>query len=178
LGLFHLLQAIIVLALGLRTESNAGKFKLPLTTLYLDWQTGFPTQKLVQEGELPFVAVTSGFAWMSAVAHIGILLVFRKYYIPGLRRGINRFRWIEYSASSSLMIGLMAMLFGMYDIISLVLIMSINACMNFFGYLMETSNVGMIKVDWTPFNFGGKQKMRYADIGFTKVIINYSFYNC
>lgn len=159
MGLLHLFQAVVVLALGLRTESTAGKFKLPLTTLYLDWQSGVPTQNLVVQGTVPFVAVTSGFAWMSAVAHLGILLVFRSYYIPGLRKGINRFRWVEYAMSSSLMIALMAMLFGVYDILSLVLIMSINACMNFFGYLMETSNEGKTKIDWTPFNFGGKLKI-------------------
>jgi Heliorhodopsin len=132
------------------------KFKLPLTTLFLDWGKGFPVQKLVVQGYLPFVAVTSGFSWMSAVAHFFVLIFFSTYYIPDLRRGINRFRWIEYAFSSSLMIGLIAMLFGMYDVISLVLIMSVNATMNLFGFLMETSNVGKKTYDWTPFTFGGK----------------------
>jgi Heliorhodopsin len=132
------------------------KFKLPLTTLFLDWSNGFPVQKLVIQGYLPFVAVTSGFSWMSAVAHFFVLIFFSTYYIPDLRRGINRFRWIEYAFSSSLMIGLIAMLFGMYDVISLVLIMSVNATMNLFGFLMETSNVGKKTYDWTPFTFGGK----------------------
>lgn len=40
-----------------------------------------------------------------------------------LQRGVNRFRWYEYAFSSSLMMGLIAMLFGMYDVISLVLVM-------------------------------------------------------
>lgn len=133
------------------------KFKLPLTTLFLEWGKGFPVQKLVVQGYLPFVAVTSGFSWMSAVAHFFVLIFFSTYYIPDLRRGINRFRWIEYAFSSSLMIGLIAMLFGMYDIISLVLIMSVNATMNLFGFLMETSNVGKNNYDWTPFTFGGKR---------------------
>ena len=112
-------------------------------------------QKLVVQAYLPFVAVTSGFAWMSAIAHFIILIFFSKYYIPDLRKGINRFRWIEYAFSSSLMIGLIAMLFGMYDIISLVLLMSVNATMNLFGFLMETANVGKNVYDWNPFIFGG-----------------------
>lgn len=50
-----------------------------------------------------------------------------------LRKGINYFRWYEYAASSSLMIALICMLFGVYDIVTLLLIISINAVMNIFG---------------------------------------------
>ena len=135
---------------------NAIKFKLPLTTLFLDWAADYPVQKLIVSGYIPFVAVTSGFSWMSAAAHFTVLLFFNKIYIPDLRRGMNRFRWIEYAFSSSLMIGLIAMLFGMYDIISLVLLMSVNATVNLFGFLMETTNVNRKKCDWTPFYFGGQ----------------------
>ena len=155
-GIFHLIQAIFVLGLGLNPKSNAVKFKLPLTTLFLDWSGPFPVQKLVVSGLIPFVAVTSGFSWMSAAAHFTVLLFFSKIYIPDLRKGMNRFRWVEYAFSSSLMIGLIAMLFGMYDIISLVLLMSVNATMNFFGLLMETTNVDKKTNSWTPFYFGGE----------------------
>lgn len=54
------------------------------------------------------------------------------------------------------MIGLISQLFGIYDVLSLVLIMSINACMNFFGLIHETTNGGRKPgdVDWTPFVYG------------------------
>jgi len=52
------------------------------------------------------------------------------------------------------MIALIAMLFGIYDIISLVLIMSVNACMNFFGLIMEIHNQTTPAIDWTSFFFG------------------------
>ena len=52
------------------------------------------------------------------------------------------------------MIGLIAMLFGMYDIISLILLMSMNACMNLFGLMMEMINQNKKIKDWTPFYFG------------------------
>lgn len=68
-----------------------------------------PRTELLTRGMLPFCSVTSGFAWMSAAAHGIVLLFFHSHYIPDLRRGINRFRWFEYAASSSLMIGLIAM---------------------------------------------------------------------
>jgi hypothetical protein len=54
------------------------------------------------------------------------------------------------------MIALIAILFGCYDILSLILMMAVNACMCLFGLLMETMNVGKTsaELDWTPFIYG------------------------
>ena len=54
------------------------------------------------------------------------------------------------------MIALISMLFGVYDMITLVAIMSINASMNLFGllfevmksYLRETGKTAVDEVDW------------------------------
>jgi len=149
--ILHGLQAVIILFLGI--YGDAGKFKLPLTTLFLNWENNMPTQQLVVQGFIKFAAVSSSFSWLSAAAHL-LVLIFHNKYINDLRKGINRFRWFEYALSSSVMIGLIAMLFGMYDIISLILIMSVNACMNLYGYTMELQNQSTKKVDWTSFYFG------------------------
>ena len=53
------------------------------------------------------------------------------------------------------MIVLIAVLFGVYDIGALILIFAINACMNFFGLLMEKLNQYTTKTNWSPFIFGG-----------------------
>lgn len=153
-GLLHLVQAAAVLGLGLG-NTTLGKFKLPLTTLFTTWTRGYPQQELVVRGYLPFVAATSGFAWMSAVAHFSVLIGFQ-CYIADLRKGINRYRWVEYAFSSSWMIALIAMLFGCYDILTLVLLASCNAAMIWFGWLMETTNIGRkpSQIDWDPFIFG------------------------
>jgi hypothetical protein len=180
--ILHFIQAIICLIGGLRKGTSAGDFRLPLTTLFLEWNEQypngprFPEQILVQRALLPFVAVTSGFSWLSAAAHLVVLIHYKKY-IEDLRRGINQFRWFEYALSSSLMIGLIAMLFGMYDIISLVLIMSVNACMNLFGYNMENnSNLETRKVDWISFYFGSFAGY-YHYIIIIIIIINNNNYN-
>jgi hypothetical protein len=84
-----------------------------------------------------------------------VILSFDSYRY-GLRRGYNKFRWWEYSLSSSVMIALISMLFGVYDMITLVAIMSINASMNLFGllfevmnsYLRETGKTAVDEVDW------------------------------
>jgi len=149
--ILHSLQALIILILGISSDSS--KFKLPMTTIFLNWENNLPKQELIVRGFIKFAAVCSSFSWLSAAAHL-LVLVFFKTYINDLRNGINRFRWFEYSLSSSIMIALIAMLFGMYDIISLILIMSVNACMNLFGYMMELHNRFTKKTDWTSFNFG------------------------
>jgi len=127
------------------------------------WTDGYPKQQLQNHGDLPFAAVTSGFSFLSAAAHIIILLYFDRY-TEDLKRGINRFRWFEYALSSSLMIALIAMLFGVYDVMTLVGIMSVNACMNLFGLVQEELTVVRaelavlsrepLRVDWTPFLCG------------------------
>lgn len=52
------------------------------------------------------------------------------------------------------MIVLIALLFGVYDIGSLILIFFLNASMNLFGLDMEEINIGKEKVNWKPFIFG------------------------
>lgn len=107
---------------------------------------------------LPLAAVASTFSFLSALFHF-IVLVFYGKYIKDLRRGINKFRWWEYALSSSVMIMLIALLFGVWDILNLINIMAINACMNLFGLLFEEMNAnnreaGIKTVDWQAFIFG------------------------
>jgi hypothetical protein len=52
------------------------------------------------------------------------------------------------------MIAVIAILPGMYDLGSLILIFSLNATMLLFGLLMETQNEPGDRVNWTPFWFG------------------------
>ena len=143
--LFHLIQAIAVLGLGLG-NSQLSKFKLPLTTLFTIWPNGYPQQQLVIRGYLPFVAATSGFAFMSAFAHAAVLIGY-SCYVCDLRRRINRFRWIEYAFSSSWMIALIAMLFGCYDILTLVLIASVSHV----KMKVDILSISFILTDTVPF---------------------------
>ncbi|TPX33123.1 hypothetical protein SmJEL517_g03954 [Synchytrium microbalum] len=134
----HLVQACACLAIG-STSASLKQFKLPLTTTFAVWTTGYPVPTLVTRGLIPFVQVTSAFSFLSAFFHL-LVLIFWARYVSQIRRGINEFRWYEYSLSSSLMIFLISLLFGIYDIITLVNIFCINACMNYFGLLTEKMN--------------------------------------
>ncbi|MFX1537555.1 MAG: heliorhodopsin HeR, partial [Promethearchaeota archaeon] len=77
-----------------------------------------------------------------------------EWYINNLKKGINYARWYEYSLSSSVMIVIIAMLTGVYDLSALLLMFSLNAMMILCGLLMERYNQNREKVDWVPFLFG------------------------
>lgn len=105
--------------------------------------------------QLPFGVLAVSFLIISAIAHA--LIVWKKdKYVHDLKKGINRFRWFEYAISSSIMIVLIATLFGIYDIASLILIFIVNAAMNLFGLDMELLNSGedKKKINWGPFIWG------------------------
>merc|ERR1711964_240868 len=101
------------------------------------------------------IGVTAAiFVLLSAVAH-GYILLRWNVYINNIRWETNPARWYEYALSSSMMICAIAMLFGCYDLGSLVLIFFVNASMNLFGLLMEQMNPPRREhVNWTPFVMG------------------------
>ena len=61
---------------------------------------------------------------------------------------------MSFRTSSSLMMILIAMLNGMWDVPSLVLIFGLNAAMNLFGIMMEYDNENREQVRWTAFIYG------------------------
>mmetsp|Transcript_79148 Transcript_79148/g.255924 ORF Transcript_79148/g.255924 Transcript_79148/m.255924 type:complete len:291 (+) Transcript_79148:110-982(+) len=155
MGIMHLVWAVICLIVGLG-KSRAGEFRIPELTSYPDWSGGGrrgPVAAQQLRGLIPFVALTSVFAWMSAAAHFCVLVCF-KQYVKDLRAGLNQIRWLEYAGSSSLMIVLISMLFGIWDSHLLFQIGACNACMNFFGYAFEVQNRPGNKIDWSNFIFG------------------------
>ena len=104
---------------------------------------------------MPIAVIVSMFLFLSAIAHFLIVLpVLNKFYNEKIVKGINYFRWFEYALSSSLMIVLIAMLFGMYDIGTLILLIALNATMNLLGLVMEVHNQTTKKTNWISFWVG------------------------
>jgi hypothetical protein len=152
-GILHLLQAMALLLLGINSQQSSN-FKLPLTTSFVVWNNGIPNQQLKILGYLKFAPFASVFSWITAIAHFIVLLRY-KSYIQNLRQGKNTIRWYEYSLSASIMQALIAMLFGMYDIIMLILLLTVNFLSILFAHMMEIHNAKLKITDWTPFVFGG-----------------------
>eukprot|EP00163_Fabomonas_tropica_P009793 TRINITY_DN19697_c0_g1_i1.p1 TRINITY_DN19697_c0_g1~~TRINITY_DN19697_c0_g1_i1.p1 ORF type:complete len:279 (-),score=33.57 TRINITY_DN19697_c0_g1_i1:64-900(-) len=154
-GLLHMVQFILMLVASFTVQSIRD-FKKPIYLYGLKFDAAskalLPDSRLV--GHLWFGAATSSFLLISAVAHLYIILRFDAY-IVSLRRGINPWRWIEYAISSSIMICLIAVLFGVYGLGALVLMFAINGIMNTFGLVMEKYNPpNRTSTDWLPFALG------------------------
>ena len=150
MGLLHLAQAAAVLFLS-------NDFSLPITTSFLSFIPA--TEKLAPVTStiinLPFGPMVALFLLLSAIAHLTIASpgVFG-WYVSNLKRGINYARWYEYAFSASLMIVLIGMLCGVYDIASLLMAFVLTVVMNLCGLMMEIHNQVTEKTNWTSYIIG------------------------
>lgn len=149
MGFFHLAQGSLMLWLS-------NDFKLPITTDYLtiDLATKAinPLKSTIYDLQVgPIIAI---FLFISALAHFLLATVLYKWYVVNLAKKINYARWYEYALSSSVMIVVIAMLCGVYDLSTLILLFALNACMNLFGLSMELHNQTTTKTNWTTYIFG------------------------
>lgn len=150
MGVLHLGQGILMLLL-----SNA--FTIPVTTSYLTFDVAqlklIPSLEKLADLQIgPLVAV---FLFLSSVAHFTISIPgIYEWYVKNLKKGINYARWYEYALSSSVMMVVIAMLVGIYDLSTLILIFFMNAMMILWGLMMERHNQITVKTDWVPFIIG------------------------
>ena len=172
MGFLHLIQGLIMLFISFNVDKVAN-FKPAIYSYFLKFD--YSSMRLVTDVkklfDLPFATLVSCFLLISALFHFIIVLCNKKYNAD-LEKKINQFRWYEYALSSSLMITLIAVLFGVYDIGALILIFGLNASMNLFGLLMEKLNQYTTKTNWLPFVFGS-----IAGVIPWIVIIMYAFGN-
>jgi hypothetical protein len=177
MGILHFVQGLGMLILSLTwdqiIEFGANN---PITRSFLEFNPATLSLELasIDLFILPFGILVSSFLFISAAAHfiISIPKKTNDIYNRDLAKNINQFRWYEYAISSSIMIVLIAFLFGVYDIAILITIFLLNASMNLFGLLMEKMNENKEKVNWLPFIFGS-----IAGIGAWIVIALYGFGN-
>jgi hypothetical protein len=149
MGGLHLVQALIIFAL-------ARNFTLPVTSSFLNFDRASQSLKPVSDTvfNLPFGPGVALFLLISSIAHFIIGTTAFPWYVKNLAKGINYARWLEYSVSASVMIVLIAMLSGLYDVAGLLCVFALTAVMNLCGLLMEVRNQGVSKIDWTPFWVG------------------------
>jgi len=156
-GVLHLAQGIMMLFLGLLLEWNRDIY-----TFYLDIDIisiSPPIFEVIPNPQIVFTvsylgAILASFLLISAIAHFSIAYPANRSYNENLKKGMNPYRWYEYAFSSSIMIVLIALLVGVWDFWSLVMIFVLNAMMIMFGYLMELLNQKTEKTNWSPFVLG------------------------
>ena len=149
MGFLHLIQGILMIVL-----SNATTY--PIYTNFLNFDVATrslaPNPQLIYE--LRFGPAVALFLLISAVAHFYLATIGYPRYVAALKKGMNPIRFYEYALSSSLMIVLIGMLVGVWDIGAILLIFGLNAMMNLFGIMMELQNQTTKKTDWTAFIYG------------------------
>jgi hypothetical protein len=149
MGFLHLIQGVFMILVSNDTT-------YPIYTNFLSFNT--ETFELVPNPEilykLPFGPAVAAFLLISAVAHFYLATIGYSRYVNNLDRSMNPVRFYEYALSSSLMIVLIGMLSGMWDLGAIILVFGINAMMNLFGIMMELHNQKTEKTDWTAFIYG------------------------
>ncbi|MBC7128638.1 MAG: heliorhodopsin HeR [Thermoplasmatales archaeon] len=149
MGFLHLFQSAIMLYL-----SSDKKWPIYITYLRFDElnRTLVPTTDKIFDIQLaPLVAL---FLLISAIAHFLISTVLYKRYVENLKSNINPYRWYEYSISASLMIVIIAILTGIYELGTLIALFALTGIMNLMGLMMEIHNQTTKKTNWTSYIIG------------------------
>ena len=148
LAVLHAAQAVAVLVL-------ASGFAISVTSSFPQGPPGTPPPAPEALFDVRIGWAIAAFLLLAALDHglTGTLL--RRRYEQGLRDGINRFRWVEYSVSATLMIVLIAFYNGITGIEALVAIIGANVSMILFGWVQEVMNPpGREHTTMLPFWFG------------------------
>jgi hypothetical protein len=149
MGFLHLIQGVFMWVVSNDTT-------YPVFTNFLNFNTSTftlaPMAKLFYK--LPLGPAVAIFLLISAIAHFYLATRGYEGYVSNLKQGKNPIRFYEYALSSSLMIVLIGMLAGVWDLGAILVMFGLNAMMNLFGLLMESLNQGKTKLDWKPFTFG------------------------
>ncbi|MDB1090018.1 heliorhodopsin HeR [Streptomyces sp. ACA25] len=148
LTLLHVLQAVAIVFL-------AGDFSITVTSSVPEGPPG--TTAPAPEGlfDVPIGWAVAVFLALAALDHLLTATVFRGTYERDLRRGINRFRWAEYSVSATLMIILISFYSGITSVNAVILIAGANIAMILFGWIEELMNPpGRTRTTMLPFWFG------------------------
>lgn len=135
IGVVHLAQAVALFALS-------NDLAIPVTARFLD---NDPVAILQGGGDVaatdvlsfavgPAVAV---FVLLAAVDHLLSGGPLRGRYERDIRAGRNDLRWTEYSVSASLMLVLIAVFVGIWDLAALIGLFALNSTMIWFGALQE-----------------------------------------
>lgn len=145
IGLIHLIQAILLIILS-------NDLRLPVFGSFLNGdpvsQTGPTEPELLLR--VPVGHAIAVFVLFAAADHLLTAGPLRSWYEHELDVRANTARWIEYSVSSSIMVVLIAMFVGIWDVAALAAIFGVNTSMILFGLVMERREVPET-ADWTAF---------------------------
>ncbi len=133
LTLLHAAQAVAVLVL-------ATDFAITVTSSFPQGPPGTEPPAPESLFEVRIGWAIAVFLVLAALDHLLTATVGRHAYESDLHGGINRFRWVEYSFSATLMVLLISMYAGITGVNALIAIAGANVAMILFGWVQERMN--------------------------------------
>lgn len=148
LTVLHLAQAALIVVL-------AGDFAIAVTSTFPSGPPGSAAPAPAALFDIPIGWATALFLGLAAFDHLVTGTLARSTYEQDLKRGINRFRWVEYSFSATVMVILIALYSGITGVDALIAIVGANVAMILFGWIQEAMNPpGRSRTTMLPFWFG------------------------
>jgi Heliorhodopsin len=133
----------------------ASDFAITVTTQYPEGPPGTDPSVPTPLVDVSIAGAIAVFLGLAALDHLLTATVLRGRYESDLRAGLNRFRWIEYSLSATIMVVLIAFYNGITGISAVIAIVGANTAMILFGWLQELMNPpGRSHTTLLPFWFG------------------------
>ena len=148
LTVLHAVQAALIIVLS-------GDFVIQVVSTFPEGEPGTRVPDAEQLFDVRIGVAISVFLALAAIDHLVTATVARTTYENDLRSGINRFRWVEYSFSATLMVILIGFYSGITNITSVIAVAGANVAMILFGWVQERMNPpGRTSTTMMPFWFG------------------------
>ena len=148
LTILHAAQAVLIVVLS-------GDFVIQVVSTFPEGPPGTRVPNAESLFDVRVGFAIGLFLALAAIDHLVTATVGRATYENDLRGGINRFRWVEYSISATIMILLIGFYSGITNITAVVAVIGANVAMILFGWIQERMNPpGRESTTMMPFWFG------------------------
>ncbi len=129
----HAIQAVLIIVLS-------GDFVITVVSTFPEGPPGTRVPAAEPLFDVRVGVAIAVFLALAAIDHLVTATTARGLYEADLRAGINRFRWIEYSFSATIMVILIGFYSGITNITSVVAVAGANVAMILFGWVQERMN--------------------------------------
>jgi len=101
--------------------------------------------------DVNIVYLVVSFLFVSAVVHVLLATWCRSRYKKDIKSGINKLRWLDYSLSAGLMVVTIALLTGIQDVSTLLMLFVFMVVAGLAGLTMELVNRKVKSINWSPY---------------------------
>jgi len=105
--------------------------------------------------DVPVAPLLAAICLVAAVGHGLVATLYRPQYEADLKKRLNKVRWIEYGVTGGLAIALVALLGGVVEFSTLILLLVLTLVMHLLGLLREVHHRGKPASGWLACIIGG-----------------------